>query len=315
MDPVSSAQRRDDACVDDVDGSPGTGTSSTAADRAYRMAAQTAYDAYAAGGLVGHIDCGKQRDADRCGTEAVPDAVLFLQEKGDTAEIDPRDVMQSTLKDCHLLASLAAMASTPNGRELIKRAITENKNDAGAVVSYTVTLHERHDHWRGPPTFSDVKLTVDGLFDAKHAIARRDVPGRGAAEVWPLVIEKAYAQFRGGYTKIDRPDSPAGAMEILTGKPAVDHLLEASPGYSAARLACDLAAGKLVVLLTKPSFDGAGPHGIVANHGYQVAAARTVGDKLMVELHNPWNNAEEPRPIAYDDLAKWFVSADVGTVR
>jgi calpain family cysteine protease len=314
MDPVSSAQRRDDACVDDVDGSSTKGTPATVPDRVRRMAAQAIYDLYAAGGLRGPVDCSKHEDADRCGTETVSKPVLFLKERDDTDAVDRADVTQAKLNDCHLMAALAALASTPAGRELIKSAITENRNDKGEVVSYTVTLHEPQDHLWGPRTFSEVKLTVDDRFAANHAAARRGENQQ--SEIWPLVIEKAYAQYQGGYGEIDGQGSPARAMEILTGKPAADIPLDASPGYGADRLACDLAAGKLVVLLTKRSFDGAGPVGIVANHGYSVADARSVGGKLMVQLHNPWNDStKEPRPIAYEDLAKWFVSADVGSVR
>jgi hypothetical protein len=313
MDPVSSARRRDDACVDDVDGSSTTATLATLPDRALRMLAQANYERLAADGRRGPVDCNKLKDADRCGTETVPNAVLFLPPASEARPVEGSGVTQGALNDCHIMAPLAAIASSPAGLALIRSAVTESRNDKGDVV-YSVTLHQPHDHWLGPTTYTDVKFTLDGHFDAKHAVARQDENHQ--SEVWTLVVEKAFAQYYGGYRKIDVPQSPARQMELLTGRPAVDLPLGTSSGYGAHRLECDLAAGRLVVLLSKPSFDGAGPSGIVANHGYQVANAVLVDGKLMVTLHNPWNDPKrQPQPIAFENLSKWFVSADVGTVR
>jgi len=317
MNTVTSTQRRDGTCVDDTEGSPPQGTLPTVVDKACRIAAQERYDALAAGGLVGPVDCAKKRDPDRCGTEVVKNAVLFIKEEGDANEVDRADVKQAKLNDCHLMAPLAAIASTPDGRELIKNAITENKNENGEVVSYTVTLHKPEEHWWGPKTFSDVKFTVDARFSAKHADARAAGEAR---EVWPLVIEKAFAQYRGGYGKIDDNGSPARAMEILTGKPAVDIPLGQGRGYQADRLQCDLAAGKIVVLLTKHTFEGPGAEGLVANHAYQVTGATVEGGKFMVTMHNPWSvddpsKSHEPPPVPFDELERCFAAIDVGSVR
>ena len=317
MNSVTSAQRRDESCVDDTDGSPPRGLAEDLADRAVRMAAQAKYDVLAAFGEVGPIDCEKKHDPDRCGTEAVRNPVLVVKQAGDADAVDRPDVRQAALNDCHLMAPLAAIASTPEGRALIKNAVTENRNDKGEVVSYTVTLHKRADHWWGPATFSEVKYTVDGLFSAKHADPRA---AGDRSEVWPPVFEKAFAQHLGGYSQIDGQGSPARAMEILTGKPAVDIPLGAPPGYSAERLQCDLAAGKPVVLLSRKVFEGDAPAGVVGDHAYQVTGAKLDGGRLVVLLHNPWTDRgpirhPEPPPVPYDELQRWFAAVDVGRVR
>jgi hypothetical protein len=314
MNSVTPTQRRDESSVDDAKDSLPKGTLAASADRAANILAQARYDALAAGGLGGPIDCTKLRDADRCGTESVSNPRLFLDQPGDAHPVEGADVRQTTLNDCHLMAPLAAIASSPVGRELIKNAITENRNDKGQVVSYTVTLHKPETHWFGPTTFSEVKFTFDGLYGRQHADPR---PGdRDQSEVWPLVIEKAFAQYSGGYSKIGAPGSPARAMEALTGKPAADIPLNGSPGYSAARLQSDVDAGKLVVLLSNKSMSGDAPQGIVGNHAYQVSGVELADGRLWVQLHNPWNQKDkEPAILPFDRLKEWFAAVDVGSVK
>jgi hypothetical protein len=314
MNSVTPAQRRDESSVDDANDSTPKGTVATITDRAANILAQAKYDALAAVGLGSPIDCAKQRDADRCGTEAVSNPKLALKQPGDAYPVDGADVRQTTLNDCHLMAPLAAIASSPMGRELIMNAIRENTNDKGQVVSYTVTLHRPESHWFGPTTFSEVKYTFDGLYGREHADPR--VGDHDEHEVWPLVIEKAFAQYCGGYSKIGGQGSPARAMEALTGRPAVDIRLDAHPGYSASRLQSDFEAGKLVVLLSNKSMSGDAPPGLVGNHAYQVSAVELAGGRLWVQLHNPWNQKDkEPAMIPFDRLTEWFAAVDVGSVK
>jgi Calpain family cysteine protease len=311
MDPVRSVQQRDDARVDDLDGSTTAGTPAAPSDRQLRIVAQAKYDLLASGGAAPSIDCKSGGNADLCGTDAVPNAVLFSRQKGDANQIDRADVRQATLKDCYLMAPLAAVASTPEGRAMIQNAITENKDEKGAVVSYTVTLYRRSFWARDADTFSAVKLTVDGLFGDKRADARPDGKLR---EIWPLVVEKAFAQYSGGYRKIDAGGSPALAMEALTGKPAVSVALDRPPGYGADRLQRDLAAGKLVVLMTKASIRGDDPYRLVGSHGYQVVGTEQSGGRLWVDMRNPWGK-DDPRRVPVDQLDKWFAGVAVGSVR
>src|SRR6476646_5724950 len=68
--------------------------------------------------------------------EKAPPTTLFEQQAGDDDDISPDDVRQWQIGDCYLLASLAALASTPVGRQRIRCMIEENRVD-GNLVSYT----------------------------------------------------------------------------------------------------------------------------------------------------------------------------------
>jgi hypothetical protein len=165
---------------------------------------------------------------------------------------------ENQLEDCALMATLAGLARTPEGRAVIENAIKENKNEKGEVVSYTVTLHKPQERYGGlgTKTFTPVPVTVDGQFVCGHARTRTD---GGGSEVWPLVIERAFHEYKDrdfgmcdGDTKHGGP--PMSAMELLTGKEANQISLRSFAGYknySAQRLQNDIDAGKIVVLDTK----------------------------------------------------------------
>ena len=76
-------------------------------------------------------DCSFDSDHDyeRCGNGApVTSPVLFRRQPADAERVDVHDVRQGWAGDCALMATLAALASTPEGRALIENAIVENKN-------------------------------------------------------------------------------------------------------------------------------------------------------------------------------------------
>ncbi len=270
-------------------------------------------------GLGGPPDCtfGDNHDYDRCGNDApVKNPVLYLQQPADANAIDVEDVHQNRAGDCALLATLGALASTPAGRAVIQNAIVENKDANGEVTSYTVTLHKPESHLLGlgPKTFSEVKVTVEPPFVLGHALSRgvKDFYEEdGPHEVWPLVLEQAYAAVRGGYNETSRGDAPFRAMEVLTGKPAAQHGLGLL-GYSAERMVADCAAGKLVVLDTKKSVGNA--YQLVDGHAYQVVGTQLLNGKLCVQLRNPWGE-RQPDLVPCSELAKWFTAVDVGSVR
>ena len=154
------------------------------------------------------------RHPDACVHDAIGNAVLFEREGTDADAVDAADVQQGKMGDCHLLAPLAALASTPQGRALLRGAIVENRNDQGQVVSWTVTLHKPEPHLLWKTTFRDASVTVDGPYVVGHARPRGE---NGQNEIWPAIIEKAYAQYAGGYDKIANGGRPADALSILTG--------------------------------------------------------------------------------------------------
>ena len=284
-----------------------------------------------------YYGCGKfgeARNYDECGTDPNPGGPagpplpsrLYVQQKGNADPIDRADVSQYGLGDCYLFAALAGLASTKQGRDVIRGAITENKDAAGKVVSYTVKLHEVHDPLLGPKTFKErtCEIAADEPYIDGHAIARGDStdPKRPSTvyEVWPLVIEKAYAKLKDSYNAMAKGGYPHDAMEALTGKPATSVELD-SRKYSFEQLWSDVAAGKVVLLSSKAGIPEEGtpdnPYGLHEKHAYIATDVTTGPDgKPMVVLHNPWNDpAEEPLPVPSRDLKRYFRAVDVGDPR
>ncbi len=316
MDPISPALPRIDPPHNDPEGGAPAGPPPprpSDLERAGRALANALYDALASGlGTNKPHDCADFTDAethdfDRCVQAQVANPVLFMKEEADVNEVAPTDVKQRQVGDCALMATLIALTNTEEGRALLGHAIVENKNGKGEVTSYTVTLHEPQSHWFRPPTFTPVQITVDPPFALGHAAP---VVENERAEVWPLVVEKAFAQYVGGYSKLNRGSTSDISMALLTGKPA-----ESIPlgRYSSERLASDLAAGKLVVLETKGRFSHADIDDLYAKHAYSVTGAGTRDGKMFVTLRNPWGRDEGP--IAYDDLNRWVSRVDVGSVK
>jgi hypothetical protein len=222
-------------------------------------------------------------------------STLFLREGGDVEEISPTDVQQRGLGDCHLLAPLAAMASTEAGRAAIRDAIKERKNDKGEVVGYSVRLYDEGH----PKTF---EVPAGAPYVVGHAAAKS---GDRSYEIWPLVMEKAYAQARGGYNVIGQRAAVLPAMEALTGK-EVKHL-------DAESFCEDVLHDPRAVLVFSSR------HGIEPNkyllkedHAYAVTS-RVIDGQRVLQLYNPWGH-DQPKPIPIRELGEYFSSLDVGSV-
>ena len=324
IDPADSLRR---AALERSEVSAAPQDSTIPPERTERLEANARYQAFASSGDA-HDRCydfeEPNHNYDPCVRATVESPVLFLREASDTAEVSSLDVQQKFVGDCYMMAALAAVSDTPDGRSLIRSAITENRNDKGEVVSYTVTLHKPESHWLRAKTFSDVRVTVDGTFVIGHAAPRSD---SGLNEVWPLVMEKAYAQYNGGYNAIGHGGKACDAMEILTGREATRTSLR-SPArwfksFPPERLQDDLAAGKLVVLETRREISQSAnlraathvdSHGLEGDHAYEVTGTEVCDGHVFVKLHNPWGR-DEPGLVPFDELSTWFDSVHVGSVR
>jgi hypothetical protein len=304
---IDGARRRSD-WSDDHQGEP-PAADPAALQRAERTAAQQRYEAFLSSG-PGETSAPGDSGPAGCDPDPSAPAVAFRKENGDADEVDLHDVKQGSIGDCYLMVSLAGLTRTPEGRALIRNAIVENKNDAGQVVSYTVTLHKPEPHgWFAPTTFAEVRVTVDGSFGCGHALARL---GDHASfqETWPLLIEQAYAQCFGGYDTIGQGGTAAGALQVLTGREAEHIVLDMLTSYSETRLARQVASGQIVVLGTKR---GEHPQGVVGNHAYLVTGTVVQGGKLYLDLHNPWDR--DDLHVAYDDIEDSLAFVDVAAAR
>jgi hypothetical protein len=169
--------------------------------------------------------------------------------------------------------------------------------------------------------YKDVPITVDAKQFPKdkdgnetHARLPGDKTADGKQEIWPLVLEQAYATKHGGYETIGKGGWPADAMSELTGKDSE----KKTPGkYPADQLETDLANGKGVCFSTRGESwlekigglfgkDASLPNGLYNDHAYTVTGVQTGEDgQKYVILNNPWGK-DQPKPVPYDDIKDCF---------
>jgi WXG100 family type VII secretion target len=144
------------------------------------------------------------------GSEYTPiEGQPFVLGAGDGSDIHPSDVTQGLVGDCYMLAPLAAIAQ--RDPERIRRMVRDNGDG-----TYTVTLYERQ-LWESEYSPVDVVVTSEfPVLGEGPVFARVGDNVDGNPELWTMLVEKAYAQHRGGYQRIHGGWSHA-AIEHLTG--------------------------------------------------------------------------------------------------
>jgi Calpain family cysteine protease len=256
-------------------------------------------------------------DVDACGTEAIPGATLFVHAQGDVDAIDANDIGQRGIGDCHLLGPAMAMLQSPEGRARIREMVKEETRDGRAVYEVTFripverTIRERI---AGAPPHKDVKVEVGQDFVKGHAVTG-DVKGR-KTEVWPLVLESAYAKLQGGYDKINGGIGTIG-LANLTGKKAEEKTLERGLlTYSASNLKKDFAAHKpMCITFTRQGGNDKAQaipkFGAYGFHCYAVKDVYEKGGETYVQMKNPWGHTD-PKPIPLRELEGLMPQVSIG---
>ena len=190
------------------------------------------------------------------------------------------DAMQGQVGDCYFIAALASVAKTHP--ELLATAVKTNRDG-----TYTVTFFE-HKKDAAKPT--PVTVTVDGSFANRHGRLEY-AAARETKELWPMIFEKAYASWKGGFDAIEAGMS-ATALEALTGaKPDFFPVTSESNKAELWKQLQQATAGNgCVVALSKP-WDPA-ESGVVADHAYTLLGVEEKNGQKLVSLRNPWGEHE-----------------------
>lgn len=122
-----------------------------------------------------------------------------------------QDVGQGAIGDCYLMAGMGAVAA--QRPDLIQKMV---KYDAGKNT-YTVTFQERQrdGKFKAVPVMVSAYLPSKNGMNAVYAQDGANKQGDNQA-LWPAIIEKAYAVWKGDYEAIAGGDSGV-AMEAITG--------------------------------------------------------------------------------------------------
>ena len=148
------------------------------------------------------------------GRDGILKSALYLTEPGDTFAINPIDIAQGQIGDCGFLAALGEVAIMDPSA--ITRDIKPNGNG-----TETVTLYDQSGSGTAsaPFVYTPESFTVNNAFspNAVNNYNPYDIIGK-VKEIWPQVMEKAFAEKSGGYAAISNGDSPTLAFEYFTGK-------------------------------------------------------------------------------------------------
>ena len=203
--------------------------------------------------------------------------------------ISPGDIAQGQLGDCWLLAGLATLAERP---ELIQNAfVTKQFNPRG---KYTVRLYnDKTQHFEN--------IVIDDFIpcDSSGAPIYTHVKGN---EMWPLLVEKAFAKKRGGYHKLEG-GLPLDAMQTITGFSGTRIMINSGSSKDLFyRLrkhfdnGCIMACGSRGQDNTREMGRGSVKGSIVGGHAYSILGmyepSLTTEKVQLLKLRNPWGSFE-----------------------
>lgn len=216
--------------------------------------------------------------------------------------LDPNRVAQGYIGDCYLMSAIAAVArANPDAIRKLIKPVDKDK--------YEVSLYEHRWLLADPVHTEVVDTTVPEGADGKPLYGSGQLTIKGDLEadrpLWPLIIEKAYAQWKGGYNKIGHGGYASEALEALTGHEASEKKTsDYSPEQIGQMVEKDIKAGKALEASTgnmPPDITPLGTKGnagehegmvgrnkVVFNHAYSIENVETpVG---TIDLQNPWGH-------------------------
>lgn len=240
--------------------------------------------------------------------------------EGDESALHANDVDQNSLGDCYFLAGVAGLANYDQA--LVEQAIVDHGDG-----TYTVTLYEDIDGNLEP-----IEVTVDALMPLTEEYDELDVwlesrhtAGAADGELWPRVLEKAYAQLLGegdivgGYREIIGGYGHV-ALEALTGRPASTH-----QGEIAIDELAELVAAGPVLPVTQPwvpdsgflwfgrdtgnyTVGESGQHELHTRHQHWVESVDELSGEIVVQ--NPWAHDTYELVLTIDEFNGAFSSVD-----
>ena len=236
-------------------------------------------------------------------SEAVPKAALTKQDFG------ADDLVQGSLGDCWLIAAIAVVAQRP---DLMERIFPVRESPKGV---WPVELCFNRE-WTTMWVDDRFPMWVDGLTSkGKPLKGSVYVTAPDQEEMWPCLLEKAYAKFYGSYSIIDGGQSH-NALSDLTGGLA--------DKWDVADKKAEVASGelwtKLKVLIENQHLVACGSHsgsdttrnknGIVQGHAFSVLDARDCNDGRgnslrMVKVRNPHGRSEWTGRYSDEDEPHW----------
>ncbi|MGV3624300.1 MAG: C2 family cysteine protease [Archangium sp.] len=239
-------------------------------------------------------------------TPVQPGGALFVD------GISYDDVIQGSIANCYMVSAFSSLAQ--QNPDAIKNAIRQN-----ADGTYDVRFFEKS----GYNSYRPVTVKVDGDLPTEFGTTAKYGKARDPKEQWITVLEKAYAQWKGGYEAIGNGGNAGTVFEALTGKPpSWTSTSSSTPDQVFSRLSTAISTGKPVTAGTHGKDSGVDYNGtgVYAWHAYTVLGTSTEGTQKYVELRNPWGRSEHGSDgkddgifkMKLEDFVKLYNSINIG---
>jgi hypothetical protein len=136
--------------------------------------------------------------------------LVYSPIEGDHAPKDPKgsDTAQGGLGDCFFVASMAAVANAAPG------LITDMIRYDPKKKTHTVRFFEESGRGAAKPIYIEVDGFLPTSRDSRNDPSYAGDPG---GKMWPAIVEKAYAKWKGGYHVLGEGGTGEEAMTALTG--------------------------------------------------------------------------------------------------
>jgi calpain-15 len=195
------------------------------------------------------------------------------------------DVCQGVLGDCWLLAAFAVLCEK---KSLVQNCfITQTYNPYG---KYRIRLFDAK-------TRKFVAITIDDYIPCSSSTGKPIFTKFNGNEMWPLLLEKAYAKFKGSYAEIEG-GWPVEAMRDLTGfeggtfqSPLTDAIFDKL--HELKKKGCLMAAGSKGKDNTRvEGREVKMKHNIIGGHAYSILDIKTphftTSNIRLLKMRNPW---------------------------
>ena len=254
-------------------------------------------------------------------------------QRGDHRSMARNDIVQGLLGSCWFLAGLAAVTE----RELLQEFCLTAQDDKRGIYEFTF-YPEQADGNRQP-----IKVCVDSRLpirveDNKESRSSEIVAytrARQDGELWPILIEKAYAKLYGSYEAINGgffchavSDFTGGGHGLVTINNTAKKPYKKPDPAEVERLLCEHWAGKKFLGCNWWAPDGGpkvgpcgetcSPNGLVLSHAYSILNVQKVQNfkyagytgNVFLQIHNPWGESEWKGPFS-DNWAGWTKHPDL----
>ncbi|CBZ26687.1 calpain-like cysteine peptidase [Leishmania mexicana MHOM/GT/2001/U1103] len=234
------------------------------------------------------------------------------------ASVRPACVDAGDLGDSWVICSVASVSEDP-ARLMGMFRHPEGKAAAQrehAVGAYRVTFN-KNGWWRSVVVDSYLPVSGGKLKYAKSAT--------DPAEIWPAILEKAYAKLHGSYGRICSGD-PLHALQDMTGFSTMRFDESLTDDKASDQLFSDLVHGIAAGYTVICSTPGRGPHdkdqelcemyaqvGLVTGCAYTILEAKYIESKelRMVKVRNVWGHSVEWSGNWGNDDTKWDANPDI----